>query len=101
MRHRICRIASGDQHSRLRRRTGAPVGLPWLDATSGFDRHFNAESAYSVVPVSYDPAIGNPGDFFYHYTTRQAAFEEICRIDGCGYHRRFGSAIPWSPIQAR
>jgi hypothetical protein len=27
--------------------------------------------------VSYDTALGYPGEFFYHYTTREAAFEHI------------------------
>jgi hypothetical protein len=27
--------------------------------------------------VSYHPALGEPGDYFYHYTTREAAFEHI------------------------
>jgi hypothetical protein len=26
---------------------------------------------------TYDPALGDPGDFFFHYTTRAAAFEHI------------------------
>jgi hypothetical protein len=27
--------------------------------------------------VSYDPALGNPGELYFHYTTREAAFEHI------------------------
>ena len=27
--------------------------------------------------MGYHPALGVPGDFFYHYTTREAAFEHI------------------------
>ena len=27
--------------------------------------------------MSYDPKLGQPGDFFFHYTTRQAAFQHI------------------------
>ena len=27
--------------------------------------------------MSYHPALGKPGDYLYHYTTREAAFEHI------------------------
>ena len=35
-------------------------------------------TAHSISSVSfYDRALGYPGDFFYHYTTRETAFEHI------------------------